>query len=196
MGDSGILRTATASISLPSAPHTRPTARPQARSCPGSTALPLVLPEHVFRVLRGHTGDAHRARSPAERSRPGPACLMQQHGLFKLSPGLSALGKTRCLTASSLCQGHPTGARCYSDYKGEQRLSKNSRTGWTCNYRPRACSSPGLAPYQGAEFCLRMHPLEPCLREPQREDRPLPSPSQEPLQPPCMGSTYNPEPQM
>lgn len=44
-----------------------------------------------------------------------------------------------------------------SHYKGEQRPSKNSPTGWTCNDRARACSSPGLAPHQGTEFCLRIH---------------------------------------
>lgn len=51
---------------------------------------------------------AQGAQCPAEGSRLDPAWAMHQQGLFRLSLLLSALGKTRCLTASTLCHRHPT----------------------------------------------------------------------------------------
>lgn len=97
------------------------------------------------------------AQCPAEGSRLGPARLVQQQGRFKLSARTFCPGQKKVPDSERVVPRASHGNPLCSHYKGEQRLSKNSRTGWTCNYRARACSSPGLAPHQGTEFCLRIH---------------------------------------
>lgn len=75
--------------------------------------------------------------------------------------------------------GSHLGACCW-DYKGWQRLSKSSGTGRRCNYRPRACCSPGLAPDQVTKFSLRTHRLNFVSRETQHKHRPRPLPFPQP----------------
>lgn len=87
-------------------------------------------------------------------------------------------------------QGAQLGPCCCSNYKGQQRPSENSRTGRTCNCRPRACRSPGLAPYQVTTFSLEIHHRNFVSGETQRKHRPPPFPQL--LQSSCMGEHTQP----